>query len=79
MQTEHLHPGWSLLREYPLTPQLLAVSQAWQLSEGDDVVVASKGAPEAMKRMLDTTVDKVRDSNIDLAATWTDEFLPAAR
>jgi NitT/TauT family transport system substrate-binding protein len=38
-----------------------------------------KGAPEAMKRMLDQTVDKVRDSKIDLAATWTDEFLPAPK
>ena len=27
--TEHLHPGWSLAREYPLTPGLLAVSHAW--------------------------------------------------
>ncbi len=48
MKTEHLHPEWSLLREYPLTPQLLAVSQAWKLGAGEDVVVASKGAPEAI-------------------------------
>ena len=34
MQTEHLHPEWSLLREYPLTPELLAVSQAWKLRRG---------------------------------------------
>jgi Ca2+-transporting ATPase len=48
MKTEHLHPDWSLLREYPLTPQLLAVSQAWKLGVGEEVVVASKGAPEAI-------------------------------
>jgi P-type Ca2+ transporter type 2C len=48
MRTEHLHPEWSLLREYPLTPELLAVSQAWTLGAGDEVVLASKGAPEAI-------------------------------
>ena len=46
--TEHLHPGWSLVREYPLTPDLLAVSHAWRTGNGDEVVVAAKGAPEAI-------------------------------
>ena len=46
--TEHLHPGWSLVKEYPLTPALLAVSHAWNTGKGDEVVVASKGAPEAI-------------------------------
>lgn len=43
-----LHPDWSLMREYPLAPSLLAVSQAWQIGGKDEVVVASKGAPEAI-------------------------------
>jgi NitT/TauT family transport system substrate-binding protein len=38
-----------------------------------------KGAPEAARRFLDATVDKVRTANIDLAATWTNEFLPDAK
>lgn len=46
--TDHLHPGWSLVREYPLTPGLLAVSQAWHTGKDDEVVVAAKGAPEAI-------------------------------
>ena len=45
--TEHLHPRWSLLREYPLTPGLLAVSHAWRSGDGE-VMVSSKGAPEAI-------------------------------
>ena len=32
-------------------------------------------APEAMKRYLDSVIDKVRDSKIDLATTWTNEYL----
>ena len=46
--TEHLHPRWSLVREYPLTPGLLAVSHAWRDGDVDRVVVATKGAPEAI-------------------------------
>ena len=46
--TEHLHPSWSLEREYPLTPGLLAVSHAWRSGSNDVVVVSSKGAPEAI-------------------------------
>ena len=46
--SEHLHPDWSLEREYPLTPGLLAVSHAWTTGNGDEVVVAAKGAPEAI-------------------------------
>ena len=45
--TEHLHPGWSLRREYPLSPELLAVSHAW-LAEDGKIKLASKGAPEAV-------------------------------
>ncbi|MBU4033150.1 MAG: cation-translocating P-type ATPase, partial [Candidatus Thermoplasmatota archaeon] len=46
--TEYLHPGWSLVREYPLTPNLLAVSHAWGTGRGDELILASKGAPEAI-------------------------------
>ncbi len=46
--TEHLHPAWSLAREYPLTPGLLAVSHAWRSGDDDFALVSSKGAPEAI-------------------------------
>ncbi|MEO8593762.1 MAG: cation-translocating P-type ATPase [Candidatus Solibacter sp.] len=58
MQTEHLHPEWSLLREYPLTPELLAVSHAWRLGASDDVAVASKGAPEAIAELCRLAPEK---------------------
>ncbi len=45
--TEHLHPDWLLQQAYPLTPQLLAVSQAWTDAAGRPRV-AAKGAPEAV-------------------------------
>lgn len=34
-----------------------------------------QGGPETVKRFLDATVDNVRDSKIDLLATWTNEYL----
>jgi Ca2+-transporting ATPase len=45
--TEHLHPRWQLEREYPLTPELPAMSHAWTDDDGRRQV-AAKGAPEAV-------------------------------
>lgn len=47
-QTEHLHADWTLMREYPLSPNLLALSQIWRSPAGGDYVIAAKGAPEAI-------------------------------
>ena len=46
--TEHLHVDWSLVREYPLSEHLLALSHVWRSPDGGDYVVAAKGAPEAI-------------------------------
>jgi Ca2+-transporting ATPase len=45
--TEHLHPEWTLVREYPLSRARLAVLQVWRPPHGE-LVVACKGAPEAV-------------------------------
>ncbi len=39
---------WSLVREYGLTPTLLAVSHVWKAPEHEGYLVAAKGAPEAI-------------------------------
>ena len=46
--TEHLHPAWSLAREYELSPQLLAMSHLWRDGTSAHDTVATKGAPEAV-------------------------------
>jgi Ca2+-transporting ATPase len=46
--TEHLHPDWQLAREYPLMPELLAVSHAWKGDPSGGYTVGAKGAPEAI-------------------------------
>jgi Ca2+-transporting ATPase len=47
-QTEHLHADWSLVKEYPLSERLLALSHVWRSPSGGDYVIAAKGAPEAV-------------------------------
>ena len=39
------------MREYPLTRDLLAVSQAWRNGVDDEIVVSTKGAPEAVANL----------------------------
>jgi Ca2+-transporting ATPase len=46
--TEHLHEGWRLVREYPLSPEMLALSHVWTSTDSREVMVACKGAPEAI-------------------------------
>jgi Ca2+-transporting ATPase len=48
VETEHLHPDWTLVQQYPLSPNLLALSHAWKSAEGITFPVAAKGAPEAI-------------------------------
>jgi len=47
-ETEHLHSDWDLVREYPLSEDMLALSHVWRSPEGDRYVIAAKGAPEAI-------------------------------
>lgn len=46
--TEHVHSGWDLVQEYPLSETLLALSQVWRSPDLNHYVVAAKGAPEAI-------------------------------
>ena len=46
--TEHVHEGWELVREYPLSETLLALSHVWRSPDLSDYVIAAKGAPEAI-------------------------------
>ena len=46
--TEHLHRDWELVREYPLSEKLLALSHVWRSPDLSHYVIAAKGAPEAI-------------------------------
>ena len=53
--TEHLHSDWKLLREYPLSPHLLAMSHVWESADRKLYEVAAKGAPEAIADLCHLT------------------------
>ena len=46
--TEHIHRSWEMIREYPLSKELLAMSRAFSLKGTSQKVIATKGAPEAI-------------------------------
>jgi Ca2+-transporting ATPase len=69
--TEHLHGDWELLQEYPLSRELLAMSNVWRSKAGDQYIIAAKGAPEAIFDLchLDEHEAKALTSEVeDLAA-----------
>ncbi|MBI3777795.1 MAG: cation-translocating P-type ATPase, partial [Gammaproteobacteria bacterium] len=61
--TEHLHDNWSLVREYPLSPRLLALSHVWQARTGDHYVIAAKGAPEAIMDLCHLDAARTEELN----------------
>lgn len=46
--TEHLHNNWTLVHEYPLSQNLLAMSRVWKSPDSRNYIIASKGSPEAI-------------------------------
>jgi P-type Ca2+ transporter type 2C len=62
--------GLMLARVYGLQPDLLAVTQVWQSSEGGSYRVAAKGAPEAIAELcgLDDTGRRILTAEADLLA-----------
>lgn len=45
---EEKHFNYQIIKEYPLSKKLLALSYVWQNEEKDQKIVAAKGAPEAI-------------------------------
>ncbi|MDA8080564.1 MAG: cation-translocating P-type ATPase [Actinomycetota bacterium] len=57
--TEHHHDDWDLVREYPLSENLLALSHVWRSRDLSHYVVAAKGAPEAIADLCRMTADQL--------------------
>ncbi len=68
--TEHLHEDWTLVREYPLSKELLALSHVWKSPDGTEYVIAAKGAPEAIGELchLDEAATRKLSSAIEAMA-----------
>ncbi len=79
--TEHLHSDWVLVREYPLSPELLAMSHVWRSPEGTDFVIAAKGAPEAVADLchLDASAARAFAQRVEALARDGFRVLAVAR
>ena len=69
--TEHIHHNWELVQEYPLAPDLLAMSNVWRSPDGNDYIIAAKGAPEAIADLChyDTQEMQALDERINVMAS----------
>jgi Ca2+-transporting ATPase len=59
--TEHLHANWSLEQEYPLSRELLAMSNVWKSPDSREFVIAAKGAPEAITDLCHLDAQSLKD------------------
>jgi Ca2+-transporting ATPase len=66
-ETEHLHHDWALVQEYPLSKRLLALSRVWRSPDGDEYIIAAKGAPEAIADLCHFDDDRVRTLTTSIA------------
>ena len=69
-RTEHIHDDWTLVHEYPLSNDLLALSHVWKSPSGNEYVIAAKGSPEAIADLChcDESQKKEISSAIEIMA-----------
>lgn len=58
---KHLHDNLTLIKEYHLSEELLAVSYVWEMTDDEEYIVASKGAPEAIIALCHVSAEKKTD------------------
>lgn len=73
-ETEHIHKDWNLIKEYPLSRELLAISHVWKSPNENKYTIAAKGAPEAIfdlchlteseKESLTHKIDEMAEDNL---------------
>ena len=82
--TEHIHHDWILMKEYPLSEDLLAMSHVWKSPDGKDYIISAKGAPEAIidlchleetrKNQILLDVDKLAQEGLRVLGVARSEF-----
>ncbi|MCL4530468.1 MAG: cation-translocating P-type ATPase [Chloroflexi bacterium] len=66
INTEHLHKDWELVREYPLSENLMAMSHAWRSPDKTNCVLAAKGAPEAIADLCHLPEEQIQTLNANI-------------
>ncbi|MBW8333805.1 MAG: cation-translocating P-type ATPase [Prolixibacteraceae bacterium] len=57
--TEHIHTDWQMVKEYPLSKDLLAMSRVFTNHEKHRQTIATKGAPEAIFELCHLSADEI--------------------
>lgn len=58
LESKHFHPKWQKIKEYPLSKKYLVFSNVWQVDDGNDFTIATKGAPEAIAELCHLPADE---------------------
>ncbi len=66
--TEHIHSDWQMLKEYPLSGDLLAMSRVFRQTGTDTRTIAVKGAPEAIFDLCHLDAEKQKTLGIAVEA-----------
>ena len=64
--TEHVHENWKLVREYPLSKHLLALSNVWESADRRKHVIAAKGAPEAIADLCHFNKEQTKELHVSV-------------
>lgn len=67
-QTEHVHRDWTMMHEYPLSSELLAISRVWKSPSGPEYVIAAKGAPEAIMDLCHLDENRIKELSVTISA-----------
>ncbi len=70
--TEHLHSDWTLVDDYPLSREMLAMSRVWQSPDQLAQLIAAKGAPEAIVDLCHMTYERQAAIAAQVAAMAVD-------
>ncbi len=70
--TEHIHEDWELVQEYPLSEDLMAMSNVWQMPGKNIMMIAAKGSPEAVLDLCHVN-ESMKDNMLSRVMEMADE------
>ena len=82
----YLEPGtngarWTLVHEYSLSPELLALSHVWKSPDSENYIIAGKGAPEAIADLCHFNTEQLKQlaKHVDVMAAGGLRVIAVAR
>lgn len=52
--TEHIHRDWELVKEYPLSNEMLSMSRVFRSRQNQYLIISAKGSPETILDLCHT-------------------------